>query len=170
MHALPQKWKNYDLLQNDVVKGSLRFKFLFAHNAHIQVNGGDAYHVNSKFAWFAPRFEITQNQTAVGQMRMNWKSEVSITLPDASAQKVVSKGLFSKTYFIENQNTGERIEIKRKLNWRKLRYAYEMADSNAAHYALTCLLALHATKNIDQRRAGFLAVGVVLFNQLITRL
>ena len=169
MHALPQKWKNYDLLQNDVVKGSLRFKFLFAHNAHIQVNGGDAYNVNSKFAWFAPRFEITQNQTAVGQMRMNWKSEVSITLPDASAQKVVSKGLFSKMYFIENQNTGERIEIKRKLNWRKLRYAYEMADSNAAHYELTCLLALQAIKSIDQRMAGFIAVGIVLMNQIIFR-
>ena len=123
MHALPKKWKNYDLLQNEVVKGSLRFKHLFAHNAHIKVNGGDAYNVNSKFAWFTPSFEITQDHTAVGQMRMNWKSEVSITLPDASAQKVVSKGLFSKTYFIENQNTGERIEIRRRLNWRKLRYA-----------------------------------------------
>lgn len=170
MKAIPASWKNYELFQNAELKGSLRFKFLFAHNAHNQVNGGDAYHINSKFAWFNPRFEITQNQTAVGQMRMNWKSEVSITLPDASAQKVVSRGFFSKTYFTENQNTGERIEINRKLNWRKLRYAYEFADSNAANYELTCLLAVYAIKNIDQRRAGFLAVSVVLLNQLITRL
>ena len=170
MLALPKNWKNYDLIQYEELKGSLRFSGLFLQSAHIQIKADEAYHINSKFAWFEPRFDITQNETAVGQMRMNWKSEVSITLPDASAQKVVSKGIFNKTYFIENQNTGERIEIRRRLNWRKLRYAYEIADSNAAHYELTCLLALHAIKNIDQRMAGYIAVSVVLFNQLITRL
>ena len=170
MRALPKNWKNYDLIQNEELKGSIRYtKLFFLQYGQIQINDTEPYKIISKFAWFNPRFEITQNQTAVGQMRMNWKNEVSITLPDASAQKVISKGFFSKTYFIENQNTGERIEIKRKLNWSKLRYAYEIADSTSAHYELTCLLALHAIKNIDQRRAGFIAVGVVLMNQIIFR-
>ena len=169
MLALPKNWKNYDLIQYEELKGSLRFSGLFLQSAHIQIKTNDEYNIISKLAWFDPRFEITQNEKVVGQMRMNWKSEVSITLPDASAQKVVSKGIFSKTYFIENQNTGERIEIRRRLNWRKLRYAYEIADSNAAHYELTCLLAVHAIKNIDQRMAGFIAVSIVLMNQIIFR-
>jgi hypothetical protein len=169
MLALPKNWKNYDLIQYEELKGSLRYEGLFTHSAHIQIKANEAYNINSKFAWFDPRFEITQNEKVLGQMRMNWKSEVSITLPDANTQKVVSKGIFSKTYFIENQDTGERNEIRRRLNWRKLRYAYEIADSNAAHYELTCLLAVHAIKSIDQRMAGFIAVSIVLMNQLIFR-
>jgi hypothetical protein len=170
MLALPKKWKNYELFKHEELKGSLRYNGLFLQSAHIQINNGEAYNITSKFTWFDPRFEITQNEEVLGQMRMNWKSEVSITLPDASAQKVASKGIFSKTYFIENQNMGERIEIKRKLNWRKLRYAYEIADSNAANHELTCLLAVHVIKSIDQRMAGFIAVSIVLLNQLIFRL
>ena len=169
MNALPQKWKNYELFQQAVLKGSLRYNGLFLESAHIQIKADEAYNINSKLAWFDPRFEITQNEEVLGQMRMNWKSEVSITLADAIAQKIISKGLFSKKYFIENQNTGERIEIKRKLNWRKLRYAYEIDDSNAAHHELTCLLAVHVIKSIDQRMAGFIAVSIVLLNQLIFR-
>jgi hypothetical protein len=166
MLALPKNWKNYELLENEVVKGSMQYKNFFVYTAQIHVNGIDPYALKSKMAWVNPRFELSQNENVVGQMRMNlnWKNDVSITLPDASAYKIVSKGFFSQTYFIENQNTGEQFEIKRKFNWRKLRYAYEFADSNLAHYELLCFVSVYAVNNIDQKLLGFIAISLPLLD------
>ncbi|MFN5370603.1 MAG: hypothetical protein ACK5B6_03990 [Bacteroidia bacterium] len=168
MLALPNNWKNYELLENEVVKGSMQYKNFFVYSAQIHVNGIDSYALKSKRAMFNPRFELTQNQNVVGQMRMNlmWKNDVSITLPDASVYKIVSKGFFSQTYFIENQNTGEQFEIKRKYMWRKLNYAYEFADSKAGHCELLCLMSAYAVNYLDQKMIGLITIPIVLLNLL----
>jgi hypothetical protein len=169
MLALPKKWKNYELFKQDELKGSMQYKNFFEYTAQIQINNSEPYNIKYKISWGNSRYELSQNENVLGQMRMNlnWKNDVLITLPDAPEFKIVSKSGLRQRYFLENQNTGEQFEIKRKYNWRKMSYAYEFADSNAAQYELLCLMSVYAVNNMDQKLLGILAVSIPLIEILI---
>lgn len=158
--------KSFEILENNEVKGSLTYKSLFMASADIHTVKDGNHSLTWFFAFLVAKFKITQHDRETLKLKMNWKGDFFITMEDGIEYKIISKGIFKRRTFIENQESKELIGISPKYNWKRWRYNYEIENSENPHLDLLSLIAAYAL-NYQQKYQTGLTLTVIMTCNLI---
>ncbi|GEM_PF-441836 len=83
------------------------------------------------------KFEILKNGVKKGQIHMNWKGDISVTLKDEKHQTEIFllkfKGTLKFRFLVINSHGEEVFTLKPSTGWKKLSYDYDVLNTNPSY-------------------------------------
>ena len=162
-----KNWRTFEILENNEVKGTLKYKSLFMASADINTVKDGNHTLNWFFSLITKKFRITKEDKETIKLKMNWNGNFYISMENGVEYKSVSKGLLKRRYFLENQESKKLIEITPRYNWKRWRYNYEIEDSEMPQNDLLSLMAVYALNYQQQYQMGIMALVIMAFNALV---
>ena len=151
---------SYEILENNEVKGTLKYKSLFQASADFHTVNDGNHSLKWFFGFLVAKFKITQNDRETIKLKMNFRGHFSIITENGIEYKLISSGFFNRRTFIENQESNELIEISQKYNWKRWNYDYEIANSETPPNNLLSLIAVYALNYQQKYRNGIMMVCI----------
>jgi hypothetical protein len=147
--------KTFRLIDNEQLLGELVYKNLSSYKAEITLTEADHYDINS-VGFFGTSIEVTQNETEIANLKMNWKGQIVITFRDEQEYVFKAKGVFHNKYVVKNKEEEELIQFDPKFNWGKFNYNYEISYDKKPQNILFVLLGVYASNYYIAAVAGLI--------------
>ena len=132
----------FELTDGSEKLGHLTYNGLFSFKAQALV-GKDNYKITPK-GIFSPIITITQNNTEVASMQMNWKGHIIISFPNRQEFILKATGTFFNKYVLEDQNQQKLMLLNPDFNWAKFTYTYTISYDTKPQDLLLVLLATYS--------------------------
>lgn len=146
--------KTYQLMDNGQCEGQLTYIKSFSRKAQITLKNQECYQIKP-LGFLKKGISITCNDKEIATLHANWKGQIIINYPDKGKYVFKTKGLFNKSYTIENSKRKTVLQCKPRTKWGKLQCDYDISYCSMAEqsFILTGIYAANYYRIMVARKA-----------------
>ena len=144
--------KTFELIDGSEKLGQINYDSLFSYKAHI-VMGNNEYKI-TPIGFFSTTISVTNNDTEIANMQMNWKGHIIISFQNEQEYIVKATGTFLNKFVVEDKDHQKLILFDPNFNWSKFSYNYDVTFDNKPQDILLVLLATYSANYYMSAMAG----------------